>query len=214
MDPATISLLLAGGSFLSKIFGSGDSHQDRINQALQAQKRARVKRLKTGGEMIGQNTATQVAQVTQGAAERAAALGRSDSTESFVQPIVSKVSGEGSRRLKEFISETNNYYDDAEARLYEAGIGAPSQPNIGDFAAEGLGLASEYFQNKDYLETIAQGMELPKTNATSLDAFATPTFGQPFLGENESNALTMGKGFRPWKKPRGLDAYNYSYAGR
>lgn len=163
MDP--LSLVGLGVGFLGKLFGSDpqEEYEKRKRAAIEGLKQAKTKAINRITHIISGNTASNIAQVSQGGSERAAAMGRPDAADALIQPQVSKVATAGADALGRATADINNQYDQNIANLEVAGLNAPVSPNAGDYLAELGGGVSRFGAMQSYLDAVS-----PQTTPTAV----------------------------------------------
>jgi len=155
-DPISIGLgALAIGS---KLFGTSpeEQYQKRKKEAQDALRRSYERKIHVGAPIIQRGTADLIAQGSQGGIEQAVAAGRPEAADAFIQPLVSKISGQGSDTLRRFISDAGSQYEDSLTNLELNGLNQPVSPNAGDVISEIAGLGLRYKQGQDYVSALSQ----------------------------------------------------------
>lgn len=154
MDPLTIaSLVGTAGGFISKLFGSADKKPD-IAEARQRLMALRTQTLNRVLPILNRQLNERRAAVTQGAAERAAAQGQSANAEAYMNPAIDQVDRAGLSHIENVTEGVNSDYDRALANLETQNAMQPSEPNAGDYLAEGFRGVGQLASTQQYLNTL------------------------------------------------------------
>ena len=144
----------------------------------------RTDTLRSGSQLIGQQTASNVADATIAGKRRAIASGRGNQSESYILPGVGQAQNTGANALNNFTFDTNRQFNNAEiqANMQEATLPLPTQPSeYFDVAANAVGKYGANKKKYDLLEKALNG----NTGAGGKN--------NPFLGV-EPYAFGMGAG--------------------
>lgn len=211
--PLGLPGMIAGGivGLGSGLFSKSD--EEIMQERYEAYKRSvleqKAKAITEGTQKIGKLTSGLSARFRSGAGRRAAAMGRTNEVESFELPVVSQVASEGNKALGNFITDTNQLYDNAlldAERDFQ--FNRPVQPGIVDYLAEAAPAAIGLMQNQQYLDIIGNGGQAPPTGVVDDEAIAN--FMQP---SDIPTLKQVNPGLYPARKRSG-SGYGYPDFGR
>lgn len=145
---------LIGG--IGSLFGSSaeDQRKQHYNDYVNMINTLRSQTLSRGFTNIGGQIQRNMSSARQAATRRAAALGRTNSTEAFVAPVESKAQEAGGQALTNWWTNTERGFDQELATGAREFAQRDISPSVGDTVGTlGQGVAG-YLQNKDYISAL------------------------------------------------------------
>jgi len=155
MDPLTIAALAM--SFIGNATAGASVEQEnkrrmeRIAKHLQQRK---MEALNSGIGILSKQKASSIAQAGGDAEMRAIAMGRGNDVEGFVQPQVSKIASSADVGMNQFITNTNQQFENALTENEMNYANRPIQPGAGQYLGVlGAGV-SKYAQQENFMKRL------------------------------------------------------------
>lgn len=149
--------LLLGASILGKLFSDSAAASEQESRYATFQRELKEGRARTIGEgtrLINQKTRGQMARGRAATARRLQALGFASEAESFIAPTEQMLASEGDNALKDFIFNTNRYYDQAAIEGAAGFAGRSIAPGAGEYIAELAPAAVSYYESENLLKAV------------------------------------------------------------
>lgn len=110
-------------------------------------------------QQISQGTAASMAQAANIAGRQAAALGKTEQTESFALPATSRIAVQGGRNLKQAVTGINSAYNTRIAEANASMLGVPATEGIGDVIGNLSDVYTQASQQEDFFSRLEKIMQ-------------------------------------------------------
>lgn len=173
---------------ISSLFGSSPADQrkqsyDQTRKLIQGLReesnRRRQEQLRTGIQTIGKMGGNLAGASRQGAASRAAGMGRAQDTESFVLPVEQQANASTNKAAGGFVSDTNSRFDNELAGLDNAELQAqfqynqtPTTPSVGSTLLGAGSAISKVAQTQSYLDSLKESADQNRSATSAFNPYS------------------------------------------